>query len=363
MTLFLNNDHIAQVLDMGMAIDVLEDAYRDYGKGSATCVPRVDVQIPTGSSGKTYQFGTTIGGSTDKYLAMRIKSDVMFEEESDGLRRKGKYCVEPGLYCGLVFLFSVENGEPLAILNDGLLQKARVGADSAIGVKYMAREDSSVLGMLGSGGMARMHLDAFIKVRPIRKMKVYSPTPENRKAFANEAEKKYGIEAIAVNDPNEIYSGADIVAACTNVIGPVVQGKCLEQGTHVISIGGTLDQAASSRIDVSLRFGNAPAPQERPDFVVTEECLTYVAESAGKVSYGGTKKFSNIPPDKQVSLKDLMKNPSLGRTSFEQITFSERGNLHGLQFYSVAGKAYERALNKGLGTRIPTDQFLQTIRN
>ena len=351
------------VLDVGMAIDVLEQAYRDYAMGTATCVPRVDVQIPTSSVGKTYQFGTTIGGSTDKYLAMRIKSDVMFEEESDGLRRKGKYCVEPGLYCGLVFLFDVENGEPLAILNDGLLQKARVGADSGIGVKYMAREEASVLGMLGSGGMARMHLDAFMKVRPIKKMKVYSPTAENRKAFADEAEKVHGIEVIAVDDPSEIYAGADIIAACTNVIGPVVQGECLEKGTHVISIGGTLDQVASGRIDVSLRFGNAPAPLERPDFVVEEECLTYAPQSTEKASYGATKKFSDIPLEKQVSLKALMEDPTLGRTSPEQITFSERGNLHGLQFYSVAGKVYERATNKGLGTTVPTGQFLQTIRN
>ncbi len=62
-------------------------------------------------------------------------------------------------------------------------------------------------------------------------------------------------------------------------------------------------------------------------------------------------------------LSDLIKDPQLGRTSDDQITFSERGNVHGIQFCSVASYVYQRALSAGRGLVLPTDGFLQSIRN
>src|SRR5438270_4123889 len=105
-----------------------------------------------------------------------MKSDVVFESEYNCARTQEKYCQRPGLYCGLVFLTSTETGEPLAFINDGVLQHMRVGADGGIGVKILAKEDAVTVGMLGSGGMAHSNLDAFIQVRRIRRLQVYSPT-------------------------------------------------------------------------------------------------------------------------------------------------------------------------------------------
>jgi ornithine cyclodeaminase/alanine dehydrogenase-like protein (mu-crystallin family) len=68
-----------------------------------------------------------------------------------------KYCREPGTYCGLILLVSTDTAEPLAFINDGALQHMRVGGGAAIGVKYLSREDSHIVGMLGSGGIYRRH--------------------------------------------------------------------------------------------------------------------------------------------------------------------------------------------------------------
>lgn len=175
MTLIINNDDVSQVLTMGDTIDALEESYRLLGSREAVCRPRIDVRIPTSQEGKVYQWGTMEGGSTKGYFAVRIKSDVVYEREEGGAVTQ-EYCSRPGLFCGLVFLTSVENGEPLAIINDGVLQHMRVGADGAIGVKYLARKDADVLGMLGSGGMARSHVQSFLCVRKVRKLQVFSPT-------------------------------------------------------------------------------------------------------------------------------------------------------------------------------------------
>ena len=150
MTLVINNEMVDQVLTMQDTIDVLEQAYGDLAEREAICRPRIDIQIPT-SDGKVYQWGTMEGGSTRGYFAIRMKSDITYETVVDGNRTHQKFCNKPGLFCGLILLTSVETGEPLAFINDGILQHKRVGADGGIGVKYMSREDSEVVCMLGSG--------------------------------------------------------------------------------------------------------------------------------------------------------------------------------------------------------------------
>src|SRR5205809_1022195 len=187
------------------------------------------------------------GGSTAGYFAIRMKSDIVYEREYEGARTREKYCSRPGRYCGLVFLTDVETGEPLAIINDGTLQHLRVAADSAIGTDLMARGDCTTLGMLGSGGMARSHVEALLEVRRIEHLKVFSPTRANRERFAAEIAERHDIECGAFDSPREVYRGADILAACTDSAVPVIRGAWLEAGMHVVSIGGRPDDAPLCR--------------------------------------------------------------------------------------------------------------------
>ena len=66
---------------------------------------------------------------------------------------------------------------------------------------------------------------------------------------------------------------------------------------------------------------------------------------------------------RRVSFEDLVTGRTPGRTSDAEITFSERGNLQGNQFWAVAGKVYEAARAQGLGRELPTEWFLQDIRD
>ena len=369
MTLFLSNEDVVRVLTTGDTIAALEKAYSEIAAGDAVCRPRIDIRIPTSDPAKNYQWGSMEGGSTSGYFAVRMKSDVVFESEYNGVRTQEKYCRRPGLFCGLVFLTAIETGEPLAFINDGVLQHMRVGADGGIGVKYLANEDAATVGMLGSGGMAHSNLDAFMQVRKIRRLKVFSPTPEHRERFAHEAAEKYGIEARACARAEEIYEGADIVAACTDSAVPVLDGTRLEPGAHVINIGGsgTPDAATLARVNVYLRFGDAPAPASRPDLQLDDEHIGWEARSE-RPKYGDGRRERKrghgvLLRDRRVSLADLKSGRATGRTSRDQITYSERGNLQGAQFFAVAGLVYERAKAAGLGREIPTEWFLQDIRN
>jgi len=368
MTLLISNADVAKVLTMDATIAALEASYRDLATTEAVCRPRIDIQIPTSDPDKTYQWGTMEGGSTKGYFAIRIKSDVVYEQRYGDAVTQEKYCRRPGLFCGLVFLTSIETGEPLAFINDGVLQHMRVGADGAIGARHMAKHDARVVGMLGSGGMARSHIEALLRVRPIERLQVFSPTRANREAFAREVRERHGIEAVACEAAEQIYRGADIVAAVTDSAVPVLDGRLLEPGSHLINVGGggRPDQRSLERIDVYLRFGSTPAPWGRPELAIDDEYLTWAARP--DVGMGRTAKKSGnrghgvLLRERMVTLAQLTQGKP-GRTSREQITYSERGNLQGAQFYAVAAKVYEAARASGLGREIPTEWFLQDIRN
>lgn len=367
MTLILNNEDVKSVLTMETTMRALEEAYRQIAKGEAVCRPRVDMQIPTSDPNKIYQWGTMEGGSVSGYFAIRMKSDVIYEQEYEGARTQEKYCVRPGKFCGLILLINIENGEPLALINDGYLQHMRVGADSGIGVKYMARADAHVVGMIGSGGMARSHAESFLLVRQIKKIQVYSPTKTHREEYAAEMEKKFGIEAVPLDNPRDVFRGAQIIAGCTDSSVPIIIGKWLEEGTHVTCIGGKPDEDTLKRIDLSLRLGNAPAPWGLPQLNLPDEYITYAAMpehySGYKMKTKGKRAHGVVGEGKAISLADLLNDKKKGRTSPMQITYSERGNIQGAQFFAVAGKVYELAKEKGLGREIPTDWLLQDIRD
>jgi ornithine cyclodeaminase/alanine dehydrogenase-like protein (mu-crystallin family) len=368
MTLVITNREVAQVLTMEVTMEAIEQSYLNIASREAVCRPRIDIRIPTSDPARVYQWGTMEGGSTGGYFAIRMKSDVIYETRYNGSITQEKYCTRPGLYCGLVLLTSTETGEPLAFINDGHLQHMRVGADGGIGVKYLAKPDSAVVGMLGSGGMARTHMRAFTLVRDIKKLQVFSPTRENREKFGREMAATYNIEVEVCERAEDIYKGADIVAGLTDSAVAVLDGTLLEKGAHIVNVGGTgkPDDESLRRVDVYLRFGDAPGPVGKPELQVDDEHLGYEARPE-QAKYGDGRRnrarHGNMLPDKRVTLADLVAGKVLGRTNNEQITYSERGNLQGAQFFAIAGKIFEAAKQAGLGREIPTEWFLQDIRD
>jgi alanine dehydrogenase len=366
--LFINNEVVAKVLTMEDTISALESSYRQIVTKEAVCRPRIDIQIPTSDESKIYQWGTMEGGSQSGYFAIRMKSDVIFEQEYNGAVTQEKYCTRPGLFCGLILLTSTSNGEPLAFINDGVLQHKRVGADGGIGVKYMSRADSKVVGILGSGGMARTHMEAFMCVRDLKKLQVYSPTPEHREEFAQEMRRTYGLEAVVCDHPRDVYRGADIVAALTDSAVPVLNGDWLEPGTHVVNVGGGQPDARTlAKVDVYLRFGNAPAPWGAPEMALEDEYITYAAQPRSATHFkfrrSGKRGHGAVLPDRMITFKDIVEGTNRGRTAAGQITYSERGNLQGAQFWAVGRVVYEKARTAGLGHEIPTQWLLQDIRD
>jgi alanine dehydrogenase len=364
--LLINNEVVAQVLTMRECIEVQEAAFSALLEGKAIYRPRIDTYVPCDREDGYYRFGT-VEGSSGGYYAVRLKSDIVhWPRGEDGSTSENKYCLQPGTFCGLVILYSAGNGEPLAIMNDGHLQHMRVGGAAGIGTRLLAREDASVVGMLGSGGMARTFLEAYCAVRPIKKVKVFSRNPTNRKRYAAEMTQALGIEVTPVDSAREAVRGVDILSTCTDSITPTIEPDWLEPGMHVVNLGPReISADTAARFDVKVQQGN-----EVLDIPESTMYRKGVGGSHGAFVMGTEVQQQRIPrATKNLKLgdwpvyTDIISGKAPGRTSREQITHYRTIGNWGVQFSSVGSLVYRKAKAAGLGHELPTEWFLQDIRN
>jgi alanine dehydrogenase len=280
----INNELVASLLTMQDCIQAQEQAFAKLPSGGAIHRPRIDMYFPCDRDDGYFRWGT-MEGANDGYFAIRMKSDIIhWPRDVNGNWTEEKYCREPGTFCGLILLISTENAEPLAFINDGVMQHMRVGGGAGIGVKYLSREDSHVVGMLGSGGMARTFLEAFACVRDIRQCRVYSPTPANREQYADEMSQQLGIEVIAVDNPRDAIRGCDILSTCTDSMQPVFDADWIEAGMHVTNLGRReMPDAAAERFDVVIRQGTAGLQMKQTERFQAERGLSPAAFIGGTV--------------------------------------------------------------------------------
>ena len=356
--LLIDNDTAARVLNMAECITVLEEAYKEEALGSGTNRTKSQLHVHTGDADKWYRFSSAEGGLAGAGVAaIRIKSDVLCWPTLYGKVRSYNYCMEPERFCGLILLFRAENGEPLAILNDGVIQHLRVGATAAIAARHMARADASVLGILGSGGMAESHLRAYAEVRPLRLAKIYSPNPEHREELAKRMSREFSFEIVAVEKPEIAVQKSDIVASCTDTGEAVLFGEWLDRGMHVTTVNHReADKEVYRRLDryVSYQSGHAI------NLFTTSEA--HRPRTLGGAGPEHDRLVSSSANTQRFRFVDLLLGKVSGRDSPAEINlFKSEGT--GVQFAALSRLAHLRCQEKKLGQELPLEWFIQKIRN
>jgi ornithine cyclodeaminase/alanine dehydrogenase-like protein (mu-crystallin family) len=361
--LLINNQEVEQLLDMKTCLGALETGYDDLLKGDAVYRPRLDVWVPCERPDGYYRWGTMEGASRKiGVFAIRMKSDVVHWPDN---KTEEKYCVQPGTWCGLIMVFSVRNGEPLAIVNDGVLQHMRVGGCAGLGVKYLSRPDSSVVGMFGSGGMAETYLMAFKEVRTIKKVKVYSPTKANREAYASKMRQELGLSVEAVDSPEAVVRDSDIVSACTDSTQVVFdEPEWLKEGAHITCVRACeIGPKVVKRCDLSVKLGRNTVDTMDEGMVRLHGNVGYIAGQPEERAKIPNPAVDNYRGDFFEYFMDVKGGKVPGRTNPQQVTFFINAGTQGLQFAACAGKVYQLAKERGVGRQIPTEWFLQDIRD
>lgn len=352
----LSNEDVESLLTPTDCMEALAVAYREMAAGQAANRPRNHTYFPVEDDrypGFRFRFKSQEGGNLSSGVwAVRITSDMAgVETLAGGVKRRRLLPVAPGgRYVGLVTLYSIRTLEPLAIIHDSVMQKYRVGATSALGIRALANPDARVVGLFGSGWQAQAHLECLLLVRPeIEEVRVYSPTRKNREAFAAEWSARTGRRIIAVEHPRDAVVGCQIVICATAAYDPCFDGAWLELGTQVTSItspDGTamrreLDDTTMDRADVLVVLSKEQVHHDNQ------------VDILGPVERG-LKTWDQIG-----ELGGLLTGQCPGRTSPEQIAVFANNTGMGLQFAAVGARVLALAEARGLGREVPTEWFLE----
>lgn len=233
--LFMNEADVTAHLRMPRCMDLMRDALAALSRGDAVQPLRSMVRLPDGSG---------LLGLMPGYLG---------EPQAFGLKvvsvMPGNHGTGFASHQGVVMLFGVQHGEPLAVLDANAITAIRTAAVSGAVTRALAREDAGDLAILGSGVQARTHLEAMQAARKLRRVRVWSRTRANAEQFAREEGDRRGVAIDVCGDAESAVRDADLVCTTTAAREPVLLGRWLAPGTHVNAVGACF--AATRELDAA----------------------------------------------------------------------------------------------------------------
>ncbi|NJS39856.1 MAG: ornithine cyclodeaminase family protein [Rhodobacteraceae bacterium] len=232
-----------------------------------------------------------------------------------------------------VFLFDPETGRPTAMVGGGLLTALRTAAASAISIDRLARTDAKVLGMVGAGHQAGFQLRAAARVRTFEKVIAWNLHPDMLpKLGAIAAELGLPFEAV----PLERMVEADVIITITSSPAASLMAAHVSPGTHLACMG--TDTKGKQEVEVTLVAAASVFTDEVAQSVSIGEAQHAVAD--------GSLDATSI-----ASLGDVLIGRHPGRRAAAEVTLFD-GTGVGLQDLAVAAVAVQRALERGIGTKV-----------
>jgi len=345
--LLITDDIARQVLNMADCMEAMERAFAEEARGIAVNRPRTRYKVPPDLDKPGYMANIIAGAvPSSGVAALRYDSTIVREHVVAG-RKRMDFPSPKKRSWGFVLLFSLETGEPLALIHDFSLSPIRVGATTGVAHKALAKKDAKVVGLFGSGNEARRNLEAICLVRKIERVKVYSPNREHREKFAEEMTEMLDVEVQPVANAEAVIKGSDIVMSATNSSEPVFDGNWLEPGQVVTTIANTdgvhrrteADPATMIRSDLIVLNNKETAIQNQQ-----RELLDLIDE--GKIGW-----------DKVCELGQVLAGSHPGRASDRQIIYYKSNTGVGIQFAAAGALIYEACKKQGLGKELPSEWF------
>ncbi len=233
---------------------------------------------------------------------------------------------------GLLILNDGQTGMPLAVMDCSWITAMRTGAATALAGKYLARKESSTVGILGCGVQGRSNLQALQELFPIKRVIAYDNLPEALDRFVADAG-KWGGEIVKAKEPRQAVEGSDIV---------VTAGPILRKPHATIKKGWLRPGAFASLVDFDS-YWDGPAMKEVDKFCTDD---IPQLEHYREIGY-----FQEIPPI-YASLGELVAGIKPGRQSPKERTIACNLGL-ALDDMAVAPIVYRRAKERGVGTWLP----------
>lgn len=248
-------------------------------------------------------------------------------------------------------LYHTETAHLAAIIRRSRDQKGvdyRTAATSAAGTSHLIRKESCHLALFGSSHQARSHLEAFSQIMGLRRVRVFSPNPEHRKAFCQEMERKLSLEVVPAETPREALAGADVALEASNTAVPVFSGQWLEPGMHVTSIAGSNRELTAQQGVVRKAIDEETVRRSNVIFVNLKEQIRQ--DQQGEIFQCIQKGL--LTWERIFEIGDLVAGRVKGRDSESEITFYNNNAGMGVVDVGLAAHVYRLAVDNGLGQEI-----------
>ena len=309
--LYLTESEVNEMLDMELALDALDEVFRARSSGEVRNEPRH--RLATGNGSMNFMAATwpEKGWAGHKSYVSGDFRVMLYGTNGEGL---------------------------LAVIGAGRMGQVRTGAASGIATRYMARENSSSVGIIGSGYQAQTQLEAVCAVRDIKDVKVFSRTAEKRERFASTMSERLGVNVVAVDSKEAAAEGMDILVAVTNSVEPVITGDMIEPGMHINAAGNNswmkreLDTAAIVKADLVACDDIDQTKIECGELMRAVEVGQFAWESL-------------------VRLDRIVAGLRTARSSDTDVTLFESQGV-AFEDLAVCGRLYELALERGVGTEL-----------
>ncbi len=319
MAIWLNENDVRAVLPMAELIDAIEAAVAAFSAGRVNQPVRTVLETPGGFFASMPAFL----GSTP---AMGAKLVTVFHHNAD----KGL-----PTHLATIVLLDPATGALLAVMDGRFITEARTGAASAVAARYLARQESSVLAIIGSGVQARSHLEALSLVRTFTEVRCWSPTAANARKFASESS---GHPVRAAESAEAAVRGADVIVLVTASNTPVIQDAWVKPGACVISVGACRPNQREMDPDLVARGR-----------LVVDSRAAALKESGDVVQ--GIREGRFGEDHIAAELGQVVADPKLGRTAEDQVTIFKSLGM-AVEDVAAADLAYQRAGKLAKGAAI-----------
>ncbi len=313
------NDVIDVGLTMAEIIEVLEIAFREKGKGLTEMPPKPGIH-PGGKDNFIHAMPAYIPA----LKAAGVKWVSGFPEN---------YKLGLPYITGLLILNDPETGIPVSVMDCVWITAMRTGAATALSARYLARPESSVVGVLGCGVQGRTNIEALNVLFPLRRVQAYDVDAAALDRYVDEIESRFNLKVIPVTTPREAVAGCDIVITA----GPILKTP------HATIQAGWLDEGAFASLVDFDSYWHADAMRETTKFCTDDrQQLRH---------YQQTGYFKEIPT-LYADLGELVSGQKLGRETPVERTMTANLGV-ALDDMAVAPIIFRKAVEEGLGTWLP----------
>jgi ornithine cyclodeaminase/alanine dehydrogenase len=306
-------------LTMAEIVSALEKAFAEKGEGRVEMPPKPGIH-PGGGDNFIHAMPAYIP-------AMKSAGVKWVSGFPDNFQRGLPYIN------GLLILNDPDTGLPVSVMDCVWITAMRTGAATAVAAKYLARPESSKVGILGCGVQGRSNLEALLVLFPIKQVMAYDTDAAAAQRFAAETGDRFGLEVIVVDTPQKAVTGCDMVVTS----GPILKKP------HCTIKPGWLDEGAFASLVDFDSYWHPEAMRETAKFCTDDVPQLHHYREAGY--------FQDIPPV-YAELGELATGQKPGRESPHERTMTVNLGL-AMDDMAVAPLIYQRAIDKGIGTWLP----------